>query len=101
MGYGDASCFGSKDIRTLRIYRMAKESLCMGKKLSDIDHVPVFWPNNAETRGDMLDYSIEVEHYDTHLGRILAHLEKAGQLDNALIVATSDHGMPVWSRRGV
>jgi len=73
----------------------------MRKKLSDIDHVPAFWPDNAETRGDMLDYSIEVEHYDTHLGRILAHLEKAGQLDNALIVATSDHGMPVWSRRGV
>jgi len=27
----------------------------MGKKLSDIDHVPVFWPDNAETRGDILD----------------------------------------------
>jgi len=65
-----------------------------GKKLSDIDHVPAFWPDNAETRGDMLDYSIEVEHYDNHLGRILAALEKAGQLDNTLIVATSDHGMP-------
>ena len=32
--------------------------------------------------------------YDTHLGRILGSLEKAGQLDNTLIVATSDHGMP-------
>ena len=68
--------------------------LRIAKKLSDIDHVPAFWPDNAQTRGDMLDYSIEVEHYDTHLGRILAHLEKAGQLDNTLIVATSDHGMP-------
>ncbi len=68
--------------------------LRMGKKLSDIDHVPTFWPDNAETRGDMLDYSVEVEHYDTHLGSIIAHLEKAGQLDNTLIVATSDHGMP-------
>ena len=68
--------------------------LRMGKKLSDIDHVPAFWPDNAETRGDMLDYAVEVEHYDMHLGRILAALEKAGQLDNTLIVATSDHGMP-------
>ena len=42
----------------------------------------------------MLDYSIEVEHYDNHLGKILATLEAAGQLDNTLIVATSDHGMP-------
>jgi len=66
----------------------------MGKKFSDIDHVPTFWPDNAETRGDMLDYAVEVEHYDMHLGRILATLEKAGQLDNTLIVATSDHGMP-------
>ena len=68
--------------------------LRMGKRLEDIDHVPAFWPDNARTRGDMLDYSIEVEHYDTHLGRILTHLEKTGQLDNTLIVATSDHGMP-------
>ena len=68
--------------------------LRMGKRLEDIDHVPAFWPDNARTRGDMLDYAIEVEHYDTHLGRILTHLEKAGQLDNTLIVATSDHGMP-------
>ena len=68
--------------------------LRMGKKFSDIDHVPSFWPDNDETRGDMLDYAVEVEHYDMHLGRILAVLEKAGQLDNTLIVATSDHGMP-------
>ena len=68
--------------------------LRMGKRLEDIDHVPAFWPDNARTRGDMLDYAIEVEHYDTHLGRILTHLEKTGQLANTLIVATSDHGMP-------
>lgn len=66
----------------------------MGKKPSDIDRVPRFWPDNDIVRNDMLDYSIEVEHYDRHLGRILAALEKAGQLDNTLIVATSDHGMP-------
>ena len=42
----------------------------------------------------MLDYAVEVEHFDTHLGRIIKHLEMAGQLDNTLIVATSDHGMP-------
>ena len=66
----------------------------MSKKLSDIDRVPKYWPDNDVIRNDMLDYSIEVEHYDTHLSRILAHLEKAGQLDNTLIVATSDHGMP-------
>ena len=66
----------------------------MGKKLSDIDRVPKYWPDNDVIRNDMLDYSIEVEHFDNHLGEILAMLERADQLDNTLIVATSDHGMP-------
>ena len=66
----------------------------MGKKPSDIDRVPAFWPDNETVRNDILDYSIEVEHYDNHLGRILQTLETSGQLENTLIVATSDHGMP-------
>lgn len=66
----------------------------LGKKLSDIDRVPGYWPDNETIRHDMLDYAIEVEHYDTHLGRIIEAIEAAGQLDNTLIVATSDHGMP-------
>ena len=65
-----------------------------GKQLSDIDRVPAYWPDNETTRHDMLDYAVEVEHFDTHLGRILEHIKAAGQLDNTLIVATSDHGMP-------
>lgn len=71
-----------------------KSGVRLGKKLEDIDRVPSFWPDNETTRHDMLDYAVEVEHYDTHLGRILAALEAAGELDNTLIVATSDHGMP-------
>lgn len=66
----------------------------LGKKLSDIDRVPSYWPDNDVTRNDMLDYAVEVEHYDTHLGRILDQLESSGQLENTLVVATSDHGMP-------
>ena len=66
----------------------------LGKKVSDIDRVPGYWPDNDTVRNDMLDYSVEVEHYDNHLGQILDKLDSAGQLDNTLIVATSDHGMP-------
>ncbi|KAA5545300.1 sulfatase [Roseiconus nitratireducens] len=65
-----------------------------GKKLTDIKEVPDYWPDNETVRNDMLDYAVEVEHYDQHLGRIIEHLDAAGQLDNTLIVATSDHGMP-------
>jgi N-sulfoglucosamine sulfohydrolase len=65
-----------------------------GKKLSDVDRVPAFWPDNETIRNDMLDYSMEVEHYDLHLGRILTALKESGQLDDTLVIATSDHGMP-------
>ena len=65
-----------------------------GKKLSDIQRVPSYWPDNETTRHDMLDYAVEVEHYDNHLGRILKSLEESGGLANTLVVATSDHGMP-------
>jgi len=66
----------------------------LGKKLEQIKRVPSYWPDNDVTRNDMLDYAIEVEHYDVHLGRILEAIEAVGELDNTLIVATSDHGMP-------
>jgi arylsulfatase A-like enzyme len=72
----------------------------LGKKLSDIDRVPGYWPDNETIRNDMLDYAVEVEHYDRHLGRILETLEAAGQLDQTLIVATSDHGMPFPRAKG-
>ena len=65
-----------------------------GKKLADIERVPAFWPDTDMIRNDMLDYAVEVEHYDQHLGRILEALEKSGLADNTLVVATSDHGMP-------
>ncbi len=65
-----------------------------GKKLSDIEHVPAFWPDNETVRNDMLDYAVEVEHFDRHLSRILATIEQSGQLQNTLVVVTSDHGMP-------
>lgn len=66
----------------------------LGKKLDSIKRVPAYWPDNEIIRNDMLDYAVEVEHYDDHLGRILRLLEQAGQLDRTLVVATSDHGMP-------
>lgn len=65
-----------------------------GKKTSDIDRVPGFWPDNEIVRNDMLDYAFEIEHFDDHLGRMLAMLKERGELENTLIVVTSDNGMP-------
>jgi N-sulfoglucosamine sulfohydrolase len=65
-----------------------------GKQLRDIDRVPGYWPDTETVRGDMLDYALEVEHFDRHLGLVLEALEHANQLENTLIVVTSDNGMP-------
>ena len=42
----------------------------------------------------MADYALEVEWFDSHVGRALSHLEKIGELENTVVVFTSDHGMP-------
>lgn len=65
-----------------------------GKNTADIDTVPAYWPDNATVRTDMLDYALEIEHFDAHLGRIIAMLDSVGELDNTLVIVTSDHGMP-------
>ncbi|MBI5694058.1 MAG: sulfatase [Verrucomicrobia bacterium] len=71
-----------------------------GHRLEEIDRVPAFWPDNEIVRNDMLDYAFEVEHFDTHLGRMLASLEQRGLLDNTLVIVTSDHGMPFPRGKG-
>ena len=70
------------------------------KKLTDIDHIPAFWPDNEKVRNDLLDYSVEIEYYDQHLARMIALLEKMGELDNTIIVVTSDNGMPFPRYKG-
>ena len=64
-----------------------------GKNPRDVQ-LPAYYPDSPIIRKDMLDYALEVEWFDTHLGRILRKLEAIGELDNTLVVVTSDHGMP-------
>ena len=56
--------------------------------------VPPYLPDAPEVRSELLDYYYEIEHFDRHLGRMLDTLEKAGELENTLVVVTSDNGMP-------
>jgi arylsulfatase A-like enzyme len=56
--------------------------------------VPAYLPDNDAIRRDLLDYAMEVEWGDKQFGRAIAALEAAGELDNTLVVMTSDHGMP-------
>ena len=66
--------------------------LADGKKLADAE-VPPFLPDREEIRSDLLDYAFEIEHFDDHLGRMLRSLEDAGELENTLVIVTSDNGM--------
>ena len=56
--------------------------------------VPPILPDNDIVRNDILDYLVEVEHFDSMVARAIADLEARGELDNTLVVITSDHGMP-------
>lgn len=87
-------CFWYGSVEPHRAYEYGTGAKLGGKKTSDIDKVPSFWPDTEVTRNDMLDYAFEIEHFDSHLGKMIATLEKNGQLDNTLIVVTADNGMP-------
>lgn len=64
-----------------------------GKKLSDAT-VPDFLPDNEIIRGDLLDFAVEIEWFDNHLQKMLTYLEEIGELENTIIIVTSDNGMP-------
>lgn len=65
-----------------------------GKRLEDVDEVPPYWPQEDAVRGDMLDYAFEIEWFDRQLGKMLDRLEEIGELDNTLVIVTSDNGAP-------
>lgn len=56
--------------------------------------VPPIFPDNDVVRNDLLDYLVEIETFDQQVSRAMAMLEDTGQLDNTIVVVTSDHGMP-------
>ncbi|AYN66417.1 DUF229 domain-containing protein [Euzebyella marina] len=65
-----------------------------GKTEDMIKDFPPYWPDNEVTRTDLLDYALEIENFDEHIVKIMNSLERSGQLNNTLVVVTSDHGMP-------
>jgi uncharacterized sulfatase len=74
-----------------RSYR-AGSGAASGKDSAKVK-VPAFLPDTPEVRSDILDYYEEIEYFDRNLGRIIASIEKAGELANTLIVVCADNGM--------
>ncbi|MEO1529819.1 MAG: sulfatase [Planctomycetota bacterium] len=68
---------------------LGKENGIDPSKLS----VPKFLPDSQEVRNDLADYFYEIQWFDSHLVRMLDRLRALGELDNTLIVVTSDNGM--------
>jgi len=55
-------------------------------------NVPSYLPDNDATRGDICDYYLEIQNFDTEVGNILELLKESGQWDNTIIVICSDNG---------
>ena len=64
-----------------------------GKDPAQVE-VPAHLPDHPVVRDDILDYYVEVERFDGRVEAALDLLEQAGELEDTLVVVTSDHGMP-------
>jgi N-sulfoglucosamine sulfohydrolase len=73
--------------------------LAAGKRLKDVD-VPPYLPDTDIVRSDFLDYAVMIERFDSNLVKMIAILEDMGELDNTLIIVTSDNGMPYPRAKG-
>jgi len=91
---GKPFCFWYGSTEPHRRYEYGSSVEKGGKNTEHLDKVPGFWPDNDVVRTDMLDYAYEIEHFDDHLGRMLKILEEKGELENTMVVVTSDNGMP-------
>ncbi len=63
-------------------------------------HVPPVMPDAPAVRADIADYYAEVERFDRELGEMLQMLEERGELENTLVVVSSDNGWPFPRGKG-
>ena len=56
--------------------------------------VPGWLPDEPAIRSDIADYLAEIERFDREVGEIITQLESRGELENTIVVMTSDNGMP-------
>jgi uncharacterized sulfatase len=89
---GAPFCFWYGGHEPHRKYQIGS-GLRSGKKLEDAS-APPFLPDDATVRNDLLDYFLEIEWFDEHLGKMMRRLEALGELENTIVVVTGDNGMP-------
>ncbi|MFE7564901.1 sulfatase-like hydrolase/transferase [Kitasatospora sp. NPDC057500] len=54
--------------------------------------LPAYLPDTPEIRGDFAHYYSHIAAMDAFVGRLLAELAEDGELDNTVVIHTSDHG---------
>ena len=64
-----------------------------GIELADIE-VPACLPDDPIVRNDLADYLDGVQRFDRKIGNLIQRLEAMNELDNTIVVVTSDNGMP-------
>jgi len=97
---GKPFCFWYGAREPHRAYEYGSGVAKGGKRLDQVDRLPPYWPDNETIRNDVLDYAFEIEHFDSHLVRMLRLLEERGELQNTLVIVTSDNGMPFPRAKG-
>jgi N-sulfoglucosamine sulfohydrolase len=64
-----------------------------GLRLEDV-RVPPYLPDSEIVRKDICDYYLEVQRFDREVGELLSKIERAGELENTLVVMAGDNGWP-------
>ena len=111
MSFGHTSLDGYPEVNTPAFDKIANEGIywfasyephrvyqegvgkLVGKNPSKV-LIPGFFPDTEEIRSDILDYLVEIEWYDMHLLKMMTYLDSIGELENTIVVMTSDNGMP-------
>jgi len=93
-------CFWYGSMEPHRSYEYGSGITKGGKNPKDIPAVPKFLPDNEIVRTDLLDYAFEIEHFDSHLLKMLEILDRKGELDNTIVIVTADNGMPFPRAKG-
>ncbi len=56
--------------------------------------LPACLPDARVVRSDLCDYYWKVQRFDRETGQLVAMLERAGELDNTIVVMSGDNGLP-------
>lgn len=92
-------CYWWGPVNTHREWEQGSGKELWGINPDDIEgRMPGFLPDVHAIREDFADYLGEVQAVDAGVGIILEELERAGELDNTVIVISGDHGIPGFPR---